>query len=57
VVENNRQPRLDAAPSTGLGLQNIINRYQHLTPKPVEVIPTNETFTVRLPLLPASPTV
>ncbi|GAB2476802.1 histidine kinase [Hymenobacter qilianensis] len=57
VVENNRQPRLDAAPSTGLGLQNIINRYEHLTPKPVQIVPTDETFTVRLPLLSASPTV
>ncbi|WP_303311228.1 sensor histidine kinase [Hymenobacter sp. BT730] len=57
VVENNRQPRLEQEPSTRLGLQNIVNRYQHLTSTPVEVVPTPDTFTVRLPLLPVAPAV
>ena len=53
VVENNRQPRPDAVASTGLGLQNIRRRYQHLTDRPVEIVPTPASFTVRLPLLTA----
>lgn len=53
VVENNRQPRTDAVASTRLGLQNIQRRYQHLTDRPVEIVPTPESFVVRLPLLTA----
>ena len=53
VVENNRQPRLDAVASTHLGLQNIRRRYQHLTDRPVEIVPTPALFIVRLPLLSA----
>ncbi|TDN38685.1 hypothetical protein E4631_22050 [Hymenobacter sp. UV11] len=51
VVENNRQPRTDAVASTHLGLQNIQRRYQHLTARPVEIVPTPAAFIVRLPLL------
>ncbi|MGI4737077.1 MAG: sensor histidine kinase [Janthinobacterium lividum] len=53
VVENNRQPRLDAVTSTHTGLQNIQRRYQHLTDRPVEIVPTPASFVVRLPLLTA----
>jgi sensor histidine kinase YesM len=53
VVENNRQPRTDVMPSTHLGLQNIQRRYHHLTDRPVEIVPTPESFVVRLPLLTA----
>ncbi|MFD2721063.1 sensor histidine kinase [Hymenobacter monticola] len=53
VVENNRQPRTDAVASTRLGLQNIQRRYQHLTDRPVEIVPTPAAFIVRLPLLTA----
>ena len=55
VVENNRQPRPDAVASTRLGLQNIQRRYQHLTDRPVEILPTPTSFVVRLPLLTAPP--
>lgn len=55
VVENNRQPRLEPEPGTGHGLPNVVRRYQHLTPQPVTVLATDDTFTVRLPLLPALP--
>ncbi|PJJ60950.1 sensor histidine kinase [Hymenobacter chitinivorans] len=54
VVENNRQPRTDAVASTHTGLQNIQRRYHHLTDRPVEIVPTPESFVVRLPLLTAS---
>ncbi|SFQ84044.1 sensor histidine kinase [Hymenobacter arizonensis] len=53
VVENNRQPRTDAVASTRLGLQNIQRRYHHLTDRPVEIVPTPDSFVVRLPLLTA----
>ena len=53
VVENNRQPRTDAVTSTHTGLQNIRRRYQHLTDRPVEIVPTSASFVVRLPLLTA----
>jgi sensor histidine kinase YesM len=53
VVENNRQPRIDAVASTHLGLLNIQRRYHHLTDRPVEIVPTPEFFVVRLPLLTA----
>ena len=53
VVENNRQPRTDAVASTHLGLLNIQRRYQHLTDRPVEIVPTAEAFIVRIPLLTA----
>jgi LytS/YehU family sensor histidine kinase len=51
VVENNRQPRRDVVPSTHTGLQNIQRRYQHLTDRLVEIVPTLASFVVRLPLL------
>ena len=53
VVENNRQPRTDAVVSTHLGLPNIQRRYQLLTDRPVEIVPTAASFVVRLPLLTA----
>ena len=53
VVENNRQPRTDAVVSTHTGLPNIQRRYQLLTDRPVEIVPTPESFVVRLPLLTA----
>jgi sensor histidine kinase YesM len=53
VVENNRQPRTDAVASTHTGLLNIQRRYQHLTDRPVEIVPTPTSFVVRLPLLTA----
>ncbi|MCC3158424.1 histidine kinase [Hymenobacter sp. 15J16-1T3B] len=55
VVENNRQLRLEPEPGTGHGLPNVVRRYQHLTDRPVTVLATDDTFTVRLPLLPAAP--
>lgn len=53
VVENNRQPRTGAVASTHTGLLNIQRRYHHLTDRLVEIVPTPESFVVRLPLLTA----
>jgi len=51
VVRNSLQRRPTVAASTGLGLQNILNRYRLLTPRPVRIDETEDTFTVRIPLL------
>jgi sensor histidine kinase YesM len=50
-VNNRIQPRPKNEPSTGLGLQNIINRYKLLTEKPVVVTDENEMFSVKIPFL------
>jgi len=51
-VTNPLQPRLVPATSTGVGLQNIVGRYQLLTNQPVRVAETGGYFTIDLPLLP-----
>lgn len=51
VVENNLQPRLDEVTSTKVGLQNISSRYKYLTDKKVEIMQSEQSFTVALPLL------
>ncbi|MCC6410149.1 MAG: tetratricopeptide repeat protein [Saprospiraceae bacterium] len=54
VVTNKLQPRSTPATSTGMGLQNIINRYALLTDKPVWAGEREEAFEVRVPLLAGS---
>ena len=51
VVMNPIQLRPLTENSTGLGLQNIINRYKLLTTKAVEIISTDGFFTVKIPIL------
>ncbi|MBC7920358.1 MAG: histidine kinase [Ferruginibacter sp.] len=51
TVENNVQGKSVLEQSTRVGLQNIINRYRHLTSQPVEVQHGDALFTVRIPLL------
>lgn len=52
VVRNTLQRR-PASPvtSTGVGLQNIVNRYRLLTPRPVHIAEAAGEFVVRIPLL------
>ncbi|MBK6962517.1 MAG: histidine kinase [Bacteroidales bacterium] len=50
VVENNIQPKLEKEPSTGVGLENIRNRYLYLSGKEVIVKQEEGLFTVMLPL-------
>lgn len=50
VVLNNLQKRTSGVESTKTGLQNIINRYRLLTNRVVEIVSTNTTFSVSLPL-------
>lgn len=50
-VSNPRRPKLEPEPSTGIGLENLRNRWQLITGRDVEILATEECFTVRLPLL------
>lgn len=51
VVENNLQPRPQSENSTGVGLQNIVNRYALLTDQSVWVGENANKFVVKIPLL------
>jgi sensor histidine kinase YesM len=52
VVENNLQRKaILAEPSAGVGLENIVKRYELLTDKKVEILDGPEKFIVKLPLL------
>ncbi len=51
VVKNRVQPRMTPSASTGIGLQNIINRYALLTDRPVWAGERADAFVVEVPLL------
>lgn len=51
VVRNNLQKKNQVMDSTGIGLQNIKDRYRMLTEKEVEIIPSQQYFTVALPTI------
>ncbi|GAB4492588.1 MAG: hypothetical protein OHK0019_14790 [Saprospiraceae bacterium] len=53
IVKNRLQLRPTPSASTGIGLQNIINRYALLTDRPVWAGESEEEFVVKLPLLQA----
>jgi hypothetical protein len=50
-VKNNLQKRAESAPSSKLGLKNITERYNYLSPSKVEIIITSFNFTVSVPIL------
>ena len=49
-VANRKSPKLDVEPSTGIGLENLRNRWQIVTGRDIEIIDSAERFVVRLPL-------
>ncbi|MBC7775081.1 MAG: histidine kinase [Phycisphaerae bacterium] len=51
VIRNNLQKKNQVMDSTGVGLQNIRDRYRMITDKQVEVIASQQYFTVALPIL------
>ena len=51
LVSNNLQPKVQKMPSTGTGLVNIRERYHLLTDHQVDIIQTQNTFTVSIPLI------
>lgn len=51
IVKNNLNHKLFTEKSTGMGLQNIVNRYALLTDKKVTIEKTTNSFIVSLPIL------
>jgi sensor histidine kinase YesM len=51
AISNNLQLRSNQELSSKTGLQNIKDRYKHFTDKEIEIIETNHSFTVKIPLL------
>ena len=51
VVSNNLQMKKQVNESTGIGLENICNRYKLLSDKPVKVTESETNFTVSIPLI------
>lgn len=51
VVRNNINPKISREASSGMGLQNIVNRYNLLSGEPVSVKDDGQNFTVILPIL------
>lgn len=49
-VQNPIVPKIEPEPSTGIGLQNLRNRWRLITGHEFEIIDDGHTFTVRLPL-------
>lgn len=52
VVSNPIIPKIEAELSTGIGLKNLSTRWQMITEHDIEVIRTDDSFEVHLPLLP-----
>lgn len=50
-VKNPIRPKLESEPSTGIGLQNLKNRWQLITGLDIDIINDGTHFTVRMPLL------
>ena len=51
MVENNLRRKLEENPSTGIGLNNITNRYKFLSDRKVLIDEDTDTFKVALPLV------
>jgi two-component system, LytTR family, sensor kinase len=51
VMDNNLQMKNQVSESTGIGLENIRNRYKLLSEKEVKVTETGSNFTVSIPLI------
>ena len=50
-LANPKIPKLEPEPSTGIGLENLNNRWQLITGRRIEILDDGETFRVRMPLL------
>ena len=49
-IENPKHPKLDVEPSTGIGLENLQNRWHIVSGKRIEIVNDATHFLVRLPL-------
>lgn len=52
TVENNHQPKNSIEPSSGIGLNNISQRYELLFEKKIIIENNVDLFRVQLPLIP-----
>ncbi|MCX4262001.1 MAG: histidine kinase [Alistipes sp.] len=52
VITNPKHPKLENEPSTGIGLENLRNRWHIITGRDIEIEDLEDRFTVRLPLQP-----
>ena len=50
VVANPKVPNIEPDPSTGIGLENLRNRWHLITGRDIEIIDTDKEFVVRMPL-------
>ncbi len=50
VVSNRKAPKLEPEPGMGIGLKNLRSRWQLITGEDIQIIETDDEFTVRLPL-------
>ncbi|MBO9633976.1 MAG: histidine kinase [Chitinophagaceae bacterium] len=51
LVQNSLQLKRVPEASTGLGLENIEQRYRHLADKSIQIFPTEHYFIVKLPMI------
>ncbi len=51
TVSNNLQKKKQYVPSSGIGLQNIKNRYSYLTDRKIQIVEQDGRFSVDIPLL------
>lgn len=51
ILRNNINPKITQQPGTGMGLQNIANRYKLLSKHEVQITNNNDYFTVILPAI------
>ena len=50
VVSNRKNPKIEPEPGMGIGLKNLRSRWQLITDEEIQIIETDDEFTVRLPL-------
>jgi LytS/YehU family sensor histidine kinase len=50
-VENNLQPKKEEVQSTGIGINNIVDRYHLLSGREIQISKTESSFTVGLPFI------
>ena len=50
-IENNLNKKINTAESTGIGLKNIREKYKLLHRNDIEIVETNESFVVTLPMM------
>ncbi|MBN2487127.1 MAG: histidine kinase [Bacteroidales bacterium] len=51
IIKNNLQRKHPGFDTSSLGLENLKNRYQYITEKPVEIIESLNSFIVKLPVI------